>query len=423
MFESSPQAGARGPGRLEAGKQVEGTVIEISGGLVIVDIGFSADATLDLLEFDERPVKVGDKIKATVSNPRKDGPELTMSLGRGGTAVNTATLQLALEGGTPVSGTVTESNKGGFTVDVAGVRAFCPISQIDASYVNEPEIFVGQTFDFQVMEIREGGRNVVVSRRKLLEDERRQVEDQMASNLNPGAQVEGTIKKAIRHGAIVDLGGVEAFIPISELSRARIENVEDVVTIGEKITALVLSAERGEKGMSIRLSMKALEAPDRKEATRQDEILTGKVVKHLNNGVIVATPKGEGLVPTRELSLAPGADHRRSYPVDTELRVVVVSRDGSNGKLRFSVGRVAQVEERQNYRDFAQGGDGKKDKKSGGMGSLGDLMAEKFGHLAAQAPAQKAQQPAPAHAPAPVDKASKGKNPSRELTGVHRRGK
>ncbi len=433
MFESSP---ARGKARLEAGKQIEGTVIEISGGLVIVDIGFSADATIDVLEFDGRTINVGDKIKATVANPRQEGPELTMSLGRGGTAVNTASLQLALEGGTPISGTVTASNKGGFDVEIAGVRAFCPISQIDSSYVNEPEIFVGQTFDFQVTEIREGGRSVVVSRRKLLEDERRQAENAMAANLSPGAIVEGTVKKTIRHGAIIDLGGVEGFIPMSELSRARIENAEDVVTIGEKVRAQVLSAERGEKGMSIRLSMKALEAPSQDSPVRdssaaaQDEILNGKVVKHVPNGLIVATPKGEGLVPTRELSLAPGADHRRSYPVDTELRVVVVSRDGSNGKLRFSVGRVAQVEERQNYRDFAQ--PAAKKGKGSGMGSLGDLMAEKFGHLAAQAsaappkasaPVQAAEKPAPAHAPAAVQKAAAGQNPKREMTGVHRRGK
>src|SRR5690606_12625605 len=108
-----------------------------------------------------------------------------------------------------------------------------------------------------------------------------------------------------------------------------------------------------------------------------DEILDGKVVKHVPGGLIVTTPKGEGLVPTRELTLAPGADHRRSYPVDTEIKVVVVNRDPNNGKLRFSVDRVAHVEERNNYRAF---GSGKKSEQSGsGMGSLGDLLAGKFG--------------------------------------------
>src|SRR5690606_31149660 len=158
----------------------------------------------------------------------------TLSLGRGGTSVNTATLELALSGGTPVSGTVSASNKGGFTVDIAGTRAFCPISQIDLSYVRDPEVYVGQTLDFQVMEIKEGGRNIVVSRRKLLQDERRQAESELMSNLAPGAIVSGTIKSTVRSGAIVDLGGIEAFIPISELARARVELRSEERRVGKE---------------------------------------------------------------------------------------------------------------------------------------------------------------------------------------------
>jgi small subunit ribosomal protein S1 len=384
MFEASPAGASRKTVRLEAGQQVEGTVLAVSGGLVVLDIGSSADATLDAMELGERVVKVGDRLRATVKNPRSDGPVLTLSIGRGGGSVDLATLELALKGGTPVSGTVTVSNKGGYTVDISGVRAFCPISQIDAGYVADPEIFVGKTLDFQVMEIKEGGRNVVLSRRKLLQDERRQAEDQMAQNLAPGAIVEGTVKTAIKHGAIVDLGGVDGFIPISELSRGRIERAEDVVSVGEKVKALVLSVTRGDKGLSIRLSLKSLEAPSQQEAApAKDEILSGKVVRHVPNGIIVGTEKGEGLVPTRELSLAPGADHRRSYPVDTELRVVVVNRDANNGKLRLSVARVAEVEERNNYREFSHGG--APEKGGDTLGSLGELMSKKFPGLAAQA--------------------------------------
>ncbi len=378
MFESTPHSGAgRKTVHLEAGQIVEGTILAISGGLVILDIGSSADATLDFNEVSDQKLKVGDRFKATVKNPRKDGPELTVSLGRGGGAINTAQLELALEGGTPVSGTVTASNKGGFSVDLAGVRAFCPISQIDSGYVNEPEAFVGQTLDFQILEIREGGRNVVVSRKKLLQDERRKAEDVLAEGLRPGALVEGAVKSTVRHGAIIDLGRLEGFIPLAELSRARINSAEDVVTVGETVKAQILSVERTEKGMSIRLSLKALEAPTETSNVQKDEILLGKVVKHVGSGVIVATGKGEGLVPTRELALAPGADHRRSYPIDTELKVVVVNRD-SSGKVRFSVDRVAQVEERNNFREFAQGRSDASSENVTQMGSLGDLMAQKF---------------------------------------------
>lgn len=404
MFESEPASGGgRRTVSLEAGQIVEGTILAISGGLVILDIGGTADATLDFNEVGDQKLKVGDRLKATVKNPRKDGPELTVSLGRGGASINTAQLELALEGGTPVTGTVTAANKGGFSVDLAGIRAFCPISQIDSGYVNEPEAFVGQTLDFQILEIREGGRNVVVSRKKLLQDERRKSEDLLAEGLRPGALVEGMVKSTVRHGAIIDLGGLEGFIPISELSRARISSPEDVVTVGETVKAQVLTVERTDKGMSIRLSLKALVAPSESEQVQKDEILTGKVVKHVGNGLIVATGKGEGLVPTRELSLAPGADHRRSYPVDMELRVVVVNRD-SNGKVRFSVDKVAQVEERNNFREFAQGrGEGASEGPAP-MGSLGELMAQKFPELKkakAQAAPPKAQAAPPKTQTAP----------------------
>jgi small subunit ribosomal protein S1 len=392
LFESpSSSAGNRQAVRLEAGQQVEGTVLALSGGLVILDIGSSADATLDLNEVTDRTLKVGDRLKATVKSPRIDAPVLTLSLGRGGTAVSGAALQIAFESGTPVNGTVKESNKGGFTVEIAGARAFCPMSQIDINFVNDAEAFVGQTFDFLITEIREAGRNVVVSRRRILEDERRDAEEKLAGSLAPGAIIEGIVKSTVRHGAVIDLGGAEGFVPMSELARARVENAEDVVTIGEKVRVQVLTVERGERGLSIRLSLRALETSsneEKKAAPARDEILNGKVVKHTGGGLIVSTSKGEGLVPTRELSLAPGADHRRTYPVDTELRVVVVSRDPSNGRLRFSVDKVAQVEERNNFRDFSK--DSSED-PTAGMGSLGDLMAKKFPQLSEAAAKAKAQ--------------------------------
>lgn len=411
MFEQSPAATARKTVRLAAGQKVEGTVLAISGGLVVLDIGSSADASMDVLEFEDRPVQVGDKIQATVSNPRSDGPVLTLSLGKGGAGIDSQALQIALESGTPVSGTVTASNKGGFSVEVAGIRAFCPISQIDTNFVNDPEIFVGQTFDFLVTEIREGGRNVVVSRRKLLEDERRKNEEQLVAQLTTGALVSGVIKKTIRHGAIVDLGGAEGFIPISELSRARVETPEHVVTVGETVQAQVLSLDRTEKGLSIRLSLKALEGPMKESAIEKDELLTGKVVKHVPNGLIVSTPKGEGLVPTRELSLAPGAEHRRSYPIDTELTVVLVNRDAMSGKLRFSVDKVAHVQERNNFREFGKG------PQSGGgsFGSLGEVMAKKMGALSAMAAQGSTARPGATASPGPT--AAKGPPASQSADG------
>ncbi len=390
MFESSIEKGdRRAVKRLTAGEVVEGKVIEISAGTVFLDVGTGADGQIELIEFSDRPVKVGDVITVTVANPRSDGPRLTLSLGRGGGALNTSMLQSAQQAGTPVSGTVTKAVKGGLTVEIGGARAFCPASQIERGFVENMEVYVGQTFDFRVMEVKEEGRNIIVSRRALLDDQRRIAEQQLLGSIEVGATVEGTVKSIVRQGAVIDLGGAEGFVHISELARQRVEKVEDVLSIGEKVTTQVLAVEQGERGVSIRLSLKALSAAPEGQpqaaAPEKDEVLSGEVTRHVPNGVIVKTAKGEGLVPSRELDLPPGADHRRSYPLGRKLEVVLVARDPSSGKLRFSVNQVADVVERKNYREFSSGGA----KKGGSLGSLGDLLAEKFGGAAKPADAGK----------------------------------
>ncbi|MCH2109396.1 MAG: S1 RNA-binding domain-containing protein, partial [Polyangiaceae bacterium] len=407
LFEDASQKSPAQNQPLEAGSKVQGTVLEISGGLVVLDIGGSADATLDLQELSDRVVQVGDKITATVKNARSDGPELTLSLGKGGGGIDVDALKLALESETPVAGSIKESVKGGFVIDLNGVRAFCPISQIDSSFVNEPEVFVGQSADFLILEIKEGGRNIVVSRRKLLDAERLQAQEQIAATLEVGSDVQGTIREIVKHGVVVDIGGAEGFIHISELARRRVERAEDVVSIGETVQVKVLRIEKDDRGLNIRLSLKALDTSAPQESAK-DEILESEVVRHTNSGVIVATKIGEGLVPSRELDLAPGADHRRALPVGTPLKVVLVSKDG-RGKIRFSVTRVAQVEERSNYRSFS-----KETKAKKNLGSLGDLMASQFGALSALAAAHPVpEKPAPqvktSPAPAKKDSTSKAK--------------
>lgn len=387
MFESSGGGDNRAKKRLVAGEIVEAKVIEISGGSVFLDVGAGADGQMELSEFDDRPVKIGDRIRVTVVNPRSDGPQLSLSLGRGGGALDSNLLKLAHESGTPVSGVVTQAVKGGLSVEVGGVRAFCPASQVERGFVENVDAYVGQTFDFKVLEIKEGGRNVIVSRRALLEDQRRQAELSLLGSIEVGTLVEGTVKSIVRSGAVIDLGGAEGFVHVSELSRQRVDKVEDVLSVGEKVTTQVLALEQGERGVSIRLSLKALSAAPESQgspAADKEEVLEGEVSRHVPNGVIVKTAKGEGLVPLRELDLPPGADHRRAYPVGRKLEVVLVARDPQSGKLRFSVGQVANVVERKNYKEFSSHG-----AKGASLGSLGDLLAKKLGGAADKKSATK----------------------------------
>ena len=393
LMEASVKAG-RGTGRrLKNGEVVEGTVVQVSGDSVFVDVGATKEARVPRSELEDREgnvrVKVGDKLRATVVDQSTDTPLLAVALGR--TGIDLAGLQTALETGTPVAGKVTKSVKGGLEVDVGGVRAFCPASQVELGYAADLAPYEGQTFEFKVIELRDGGRSVVLSRKALLELERRAREDALRETLVAGADLEGTVASLSKHGAIVDVGGIDGFVHVSELSHKRVDRAEDVVNVGDRVAVRVLSVEQGDKGLRVRLSMKArVDAPE-VVAPQVDEVLDAVVVKAVGGGVVVSTAKGEGLVPVGELGLPPGSDHRRAFPVGRELKVVVVQRDAARGRLRFSAVGVARVEERKNYRDFSGGA-------AGTLGNLGDVLRKKLGLPEAPPeppPATRTAEPAP----------------------------
>lgn len=385
LMEASVKAG-RGTGRrLKNGEVVEGTIVQISGDSVFVDVGATKEARVPRAELEDREgnvrVKVGDKLRATVVDQSADTPLLATSLGR--TGLDLGQLATALETGTPVNGKVTKAVKGGLEVDVGGVRAFCPASHVELGYAADLAPYEGQTFDFKVLELKDGGRSVVLSRRALLELERREKENALRETLVPGADLEGTVSSLSKHGAIVDVGGIDGFVHVSELSHKRVDRAEDVVNVGDRVSVRVLAVEQSDKGLRVRLSMKArVDAPEA-PAVQVDEVLRAVVVKSTGGGVIVSTPKGDGLVPHAELGLPPGSDHRRAFPAGKELDVVVVARDAARGRLRFSAVGVARVEERQNYRDFAAA-------SGGPLGSLGDLLRKKLG-----LPETPVEEPAP----------------------------
>jgi small subunit ribosomal protein S1 len=279
----------------------------------------------------------------------------------------------------------------GVEVDVGGVRAFCPASHLELGRVVDLAAYEGQTHEFRVLEVKDGGRSVVLSRRALLEEHKREVERGMLERIVPGADLDGVVHSVDRHGAVVDLGGLEGFVHISELSHHRVERAEDVVSPGQPVTVRVLSIEPGPRGVRVRLSMKALEQPPSVEAPAADEVLAGTVVGTAGSGVIVNTAKGEGMIPVRELGLPPGADHRRAFPVGRELSVVVISRDSTTGRMRFSKTRVADVEERRNYRDFSHGG-GSSAAPSSSLGSQGRACWLGLASPPKAAPPQRQQQ-------------------------------
>lgn len=365
--------------RLKPGQSVQGTVVQISKDTIFVDVGARSEGRIERRQLcndeGELQVAVGDTVRATVASGG-DRPRLVVGFGKG-SSLDIESLELAQESGTPVQGTVSKAVKGGLEVDLSGKRAFCPASHIDVGYVPDLAIYEGQSMSFKILEIKEGGRSVLVSRKALLADERREQSAQTLASLQAGAVLEGTVQSIQSYGAFVDIGGVEGLIHISELGHGRVGSVGEVVSPGETVRVQVLSVEPGDekKSARVRLSMKALQsAPagvsDKKGAPI--EIVDAQVVKIEPVGVFVSTEKGPGLIPTRELTLAPGADPRRAYPVGKELRAVAIGND-SSGRARLSERRVEEAEAKLNFRAFRQE-EQKRAAQGGGLGSFGSLL-------------------------------------------------
>lgn len=412
MESSVARGGLRSAVRLAPGETVEGTVIQIGADSVFVDVGTARDARIDRGELVDKSgkltVAVGDKIRATVVEASASGARLSLGVGRGGQAVDGQMLEAALASGAPVAGQVSKAVKAGLEVDVAGVRAFCPASQVELAFVQDLAPYVGQTLDFKILEIKDGGRSVIVSRRALLEADRAERARQLQDQLKVGADIEGTVSSVQKYGALVDLGGIDGLVHISELAHQRVDRVEDVVQVGERVSVRVLSIENDKKGLRVRLSLKALVDKPQGATPERDEVLEGEVSRLSNFGVFVETPKGEGLVPLRELPLAPGSDHRRAYPVGHKMQVVVVGTDPKSGKARFSVSGVARVLERNNYRDYRQGSPST---SGGSLGSLGDLLRAKLGIEAPAEPVEPVKATLEAPAPAAQPKATPAAQP------------
>ncbi|HYO94637.1 MAG TPA: S1 RNA-binding domain-containing protein [Polyangiaceae bacterium] len=419
METAGAQATGRAVRRLRPGEVVQVTVVQVAEDCIFVDVGTPSDGRIQRAELEDRDgnvrVSVGDTLRATVVDPRPDGPVLAISFGHGGGQIDVASLEMARTSGTPIEGEVARVVKGGLEVTLGAARAFCPASHMELAHVADLNVYVGQRLEFKVLDVRDGGRSIVLSRRALLEDRRRDAAATAKERIIVGSEVEGVVQGLGKHGAVVELDGVEGFIHLSELAPHRVERAEDVLTVGEQVRARVLSVEDSPKGLRVRLSLRAMStstSTPRAEAPKApvDEVLVGTVTRAVQHGVYVQTPRGEGLIPLRELGLPPGGDHRRAYPVGRQLNLVVVNQAG--GRLTFSATQVARVEERKNYRDFASTGAAP---APSSLGSLGDLLRQKLGlpsapapdaatPVASPSPEPALQPPTPSSAPAPTSR-------------------
>ncbi|MCX5746045.1 MAG: S1 RNA-binding domain-containing protein, partial [Proteobacteria bacterium] len=364
--------------RPKLGDAVQGKIVSIGKDSVFVDLGSKAEGTIQRAEVSDGEgkllVKLGDTVEARVIADAGGVLQLRVKLGRGPQA--SAELAQAAELGIPVDGVVTEVIKGGVSVDVAGVRGFCPASQMDGRFVDDLTQFVGKKFAFRIT--RYEPRNLVLSRRALIEEENAQLAVETRKKIEVGAVLRGKIVGFKPFGAFVDLGGIEGMLHVSELGYARVEKPEDVLSLGQEVEVSVKKIEPGEKGERIALSLKALANDPWHEVTagfHEGARVKGKVTRLQPFGAFVEiAPSIEGLVHISEL----GAGRRINHPKEIvsegqEVEAVVLSIDHDRRRISLSLGQ----NDGGTAEDVAQVASTAKANPSAKFGTFGDLFAKK----------------------------------------------
>lgn len=343
MLAESEKGGPRAR-RPRVGDQIKGKVISIGKDAVFVDAGGKAEGVLERGQVSDADgkllVAVGDTIEARVVSDAGGVLTLRVKLGRGPEAK--AELQQAYELAIPVEGTVTEVIKGGVAVDVAGVRGFCPASQIDARFVEDLASYVGQKLTFRIT--RYEPRNLVLSRRALVEEEKEKLAAETRKKLVPGLVMRGKVVGFKPFGAFVDIGGIEGMLHVSELGYARVDKPEDMLSLGQELDVAVLEIKpgQGKQGERISLSLKALASDPWNDAIAglaEGRRVKGKVTRLQPFGAFVEiAPSVEGLVHISEL----GAGRRITHPkevvsVGQDVEAVVLGIDHERRRLSLSL--------------------------------------------------------------------------------------
>lgn len=299
--EEAPQS------RLSPGQRVSVKVVAITGDTIFVSTGSKVDGIVDREELEvdgELPVQVGDMLDLYVVTVTPQEVKLSKIL-RG--AGSLSALEEAKDAGLPVEGKVTGQVKGGYAVDIMKRRAFCPSSQIDLRQPEDPEAPVGKTYPFLITRLEKGGRNIVVSRRTLLEREQAENRDALLAEVNEGDVREGVVTRLAPFGAFIELApGVEGLAHVSELSWARVGQADEAVSVGDVVRFKILGIARDDKGTRISLSLKQVTDDPWKDAPNRlnvGDVVTGKVVRNAPFGAFVEVLPGvEGLVHLSELS-------------------------------------------------------------------------------------------------------------------------
>jgi len=330
---------------VNVGEVVEGTVTGLSKREVIVNVGYKSEAIIPVSEFRYNPdLKVGDKIEVYVESAEDRNGQLALSHKKARQLKSWDRVNEALENDEIIKGYIKCRTKGGMIVDVFGIEAFLPGSQIDVKPIRDYDVYVDKTMEFKVVKINQEFRNVVVSHKALIEAELEAQKQVIMSKLEKGQILEGTVKNITSYGVFVDLGGVDGLIHITDLSWGRVSHPEEVVALDQKIQVVILDFDDAKK--RIALGLKQL-TPHPWEALDQNlkvgDKVKGKVVVMADYGAFVEIATGvEGLIHVSEMSWS---QHLRSaqefMKVGDEVEAVILTLDRDERKMSLGIKQLS----------------------------------------------------------------------------------
>ena len=378
MFEKS----FKKQGRLEPGQMVEARIVKITGEWIFLDLGGKGEGYLDRKELTDEAgnlaVREGDMVRAYFQSSANNEMHFTTKIGSG--PGKQTQLEDAWRNGIPVEGTVAKEVKGGFEIKVGGtVRAFCPFSQMGLRRDEPQSDIIGRSLSFNIAEFGENGRNIVLSRRAILEGERQDKKRALQASLQEGMKVRGKVTSIQKFGAFVDIGGVEGLLPVSEIAWSRTEKVGDVLSVGQEVEVILKKLDWDQERFSFSLK-DAL--PDPWDQAVDNYLVgsyhSGTVSRLAPFGAFVTLAQGvDGLIHISKL----GGGRRLSHPREAlkegqpvEVQIEAVDRDKRKISLALAEVRRAEEEEAATIKEYKQ----QAVASPQNLGSFGELLKAKM---------------------------------------------
>jgi small subunit ribosomal protein S1 len=340
-----------GMGHFKPGQAVQTEVVSISKDCVFLQLGGKSEGIIDREELTDKDgeltVKVGDPLRAFFL--KAENGEMRFTTKISGETAGAEMLEEAYREKIPVEGLVEKEIKGGYEIKIGGFRAFCPYSKMGERRSDNPAEYIGKRLSFKIQEYKDRGRSILVSNRAIHEEARLEKLEALKQTLQEGMVVTGTIKSIQSFGAFVDLGGIQALLPVSEISRSRVEDIQALLSVGQEIQASILQIDWGNERIS--LSMKSLLADPWETAREKFPVGSkhaGKVVRLADFGVFVSLEPGiDGLMHSSEISKAAsyGAGREAAIKLGQTVSVEILGVDQPNRRISLKPATTAEEDE------------------------------------------------------------------------------